>query len=65
MAESFFATVKVELAHDAHWQTRAAARRALFEYIEVFYDGQRRHSSLGYLSPRAFERQYAQQRPAA
>jgi transposase InsO family protein len=65
VAESFFATVKVELAHDARWETRAAARTALFEYIEVFYNGQRRHSSLGYLSPRAFERQRTQQRPAA
>jgi transposase InsO family protein len=65
VAESFFATVKVELAHDARWETRAAARSALFEYIEVFYNGQRRHSSLGYLSPRAFERQRTQQRPAA
>jgi putative transposase len=65
VAESFFATVKVELAHDARWETRAAARTALFEYLEVFYNGQRRHSSLGYLSPRAFERQCMQQRPAA
>ena len=65
VAESFFATVKVELVHDAEWATRGAARTALFEYIEVFYNGQRRHSSLGYLSPRAFERQRMQQRPAA
>jgi len=65
VAESFFATVKVELVHDATWQTRAAARLALFEYIEVFYNGQRRHSSLGYLSPRAFEQQRFQQRSAA
>jgi transposase InsO family protein len=57
--------VKVELAHDARWATRAAARTALFEYIEVFYHGQRRHSALGYLSPRAFERACTQQRPAA
>lgn len=57
VAESFFATVKVELVHDAAWATRAAARAELFEYIEVFYNGQRRHSSLGYLSPRAFEQQ--------
>jgi putative transposase len=65
VAESFFATVKVELVHDAAWETRAAARSALFEYIEIFYNGQRRHSSLGYLSPRAFERQRAQQESAA
>jgi len=65
VAESFFATVKVELVHDARWATRAAARTALFEYIEIFYNGQRRHSALGYLSPRAFERDGLQQRPAA
>jgi transposase InsO family protein len=65
VAESFFATVKVELVRDATWATRSAARAELFEYIEVFYNGQRRHSSLGYLSPRAFERERAQQRTAA
>jgi transposase InsO family protein len=65
VAESFFATIKVELVHDATWATRAAARAELFEYIEVFYNGQRRHSSLGYLSPRAFERQRAERRAAA
>ncbi len=65
VAESFFATVKVELVHDATWETRAETRTELFEYIEVFYNGQRRHSSLGYLSPRAFERQRAQRRSAA
>lgn len=65
VAESFFATLKVELVHDATWVTRAAARAELFEYIEVFYNGQRRHSSLGYLSPRAFERQRVGRREAA
>lgn len=65
VAESFFATLKVELVHDARWATRQAARAELFEYIEVFYNGQRRHSALGYLSPRAFERQRAQQGTAA
>jgi hypothetical protein len=39
VAESFFATLKVELVHDALWPTRAAARGAVFEYIEVFYIG--------------------------
>jgi transposase InsO family protein len=57
VAESFFATIKVELVHDATWATRAAARAELVEYLEVFYNGQPRHSALGYLSPRAFERQ--------
>ena len=61
VAESFFATIKVELVHDAAWATRAAARAELVEYLEVFYNGQRRHSALGYLSPRAFERQREQE----
>jgi len=65
VAESFFATLKVELFHDALWSTRAAARGAVFEYIEVFYNRQRRHSSLGFLSPLAFERQWHQQHRAA
>ena len=56
VAESFFATLKVELVHDATWATRALARTALFDYLELFYNGPRRHSALGYLSPRAFER---------
>jgi transposase InsO family protein len=60
VAESFFATLKVELVHDAAWATRATARAELFDYIEAFYNGQRRHSALGYLSPRAFERERAQ-----
>ena len=58
VAESFFATLKVELGRDAAWPTRTEARRAVFEYIEVFYNGERRHSTLGHLSPVAFERQW-------
>ena len=53
--ESFFASLKKELVHDAGFATRAEARAALFEYIEVFYNGQRRHSSLGYVSPAQYE----------
>ena len=56
VAESFFATLKVELVHDAAWATRAVATDEIFEYMERFYNGWRRHSSLGYLSPLAFER---------
>jgi transposase InsO family protein len=58
VAESFFATLKRELADDADWATREEARTAVFEYIEVWYNQQRRHSSLGYLSPAAFELQH-------
>ena len=59
VAESFFATLKVELAHEADWATRGQARGEVFEYIEQFYNGQRRHSALGYLSPLTFERRWA------
>jgi len=65
VAGRFFATLKVKLIHDALWPTRAAARSAVFEYIEVFYNQQRRHSSFGFLSPLAFERQWHQQHEAA
>jgi putative transposase len=57
VAESFFATLKRELADEADWTTRDEARTAVFEYIEVWYNRQRRHSSLGYLSPVAYELQ--------
>lgn len=57
VAESFFATLKRELVAGTNWQTRDEARTAVFEYIEVWYNQQRRHSSLGYLSPAAYERQ--------
>jgi len=60
VAESFFATLKVELVHDAAWATRATARTELFDHLERFYNGQRRHSALGYLSPRAFEQRQEQ-----
>ena len=55
VAESFFATLKVELVHRSRWSTRTQARNELFEYIELFYNRQRRHSALGYLSPNEFE----------
>lgn len=57
VAESFFATLKAELVHRCIWPTRDAAARAVFEYIEVFYNRQRIHSTLGYRSPEAFERE--------
>jgi putative transposase len=54
--ESFFATLKKELIHHEDYETREAARQSIFEYIEVFYNRVRRHSSLGYKSPDEFER---------
>ena len=54
--ESFFASLKKELVHDEDYATREEARSSLFEYIEVFYNRVRRHSSLGYRSPVEYER---------
>src|SRR2546428_227007 len=64
VAESFFSTLKIELAHEADRATHADAYSAVFEYLEIFYNGQRRHSVLGYLSPIAFERHHEQKRAA-
>jgi len=58
VAESFFATLKTELLHRQSWPTRQQARTAIFEYIEAFYNRQRRHSTLGYLAPAEFEWRY-------
>lgn len=55
MAESFFATLECELLDRRRFKTHAEARIAIFEFIEGFYNPRRRHSSLGYLSPAAFE----------
>jgi hypothetical protein len=49
--ESFFASLKTERVHEARLRTRAEARAAVFEYIEVFYNRQRLHSALGYRTP--------------
>jgi len=56
--ESFFATLKTELVYREQFKTRQEAKAKIFEYIEVFYNRQRRHSSLGYKSPVDFERQH-------
>lgn len=53
--ESFFSTLKRELVHHRRYQTRAEARVDIFEYIEVWYNRLRRHSSLGYQSPAQYE----------
>jgi transposase InsO family protein len=53
--ESFFATLKTELVNHEDYATREQARASVFEYIEVFYNRKRLHSSLGYLSPEQFE----------
>jgi len=53
--ESFFSTLKRELVYRQNFKTRDEAKQSLFEYIEIFYNRQRSHSSLGYLSPLQFE----------
>ena len=55
MAESFVSTLKRELLHRSVWPTREAARLAIFEYIEVYYNRSRLHSAIGYLSPAQYE----------
>ena len=55
VAESFFRTLKVELVYLRRFRTRAEAKAAIVEYIELFYNRRRRHSSLDYLSPAEYE----------
>jgi len=55
VAESFFATLKKELIHRRTWPTKAELRTEVFDYIEVFYNRQRRHTTLAQLSPADYE----------
>ena len=57
--ESFFGTLKSELVHHCDYLTRDEARGSIYEYVETFYNGCRRHSSLDYLAPEAYERRLA------
>lgn len=63
--ESFWGTLKNELVHHRRYETRAQAKREITEYIEIFYNRQRRHSRLGNLSPAAFTQQFYRQQQAA
>lgn len=56
VTESFFKTLKTELVYNEHYRTREEARHSMFEYIEVFYNRKRKHSTLGYKSPVEFLR---------
>lgn len=58
VAESFFGTLKTELIHSSSFSTREVAKTVIVEWIEVFYNRQRIHSTLNYLSPVQFEQQY-------
>ncbi|MEV4182573.1 integrase core domain-containing protein [Streptosporangium canum] len=55
LAESFFATLKGELLDGRSWPSRAAARGAIFEFVEGWYHLHRLHSTLGYVSPAVYE----------
>jgi len=59
-AESWFATLKAECVDGRIYESQAVARTDLFDYTEVFYNRQRLHSTLGYLSPHAYEQQVTQ-----
>lgn len=60
VAESFFHTLKTECVYFENYQTREQAKQSIFEYVEVFYNNYRRHSTLGYLTPNEFEQRYYQ-----
>jgi len=63
VAESFFATLKKELVYrEGPWPTRSALTSAIFEWIEVFYNRERRHSTLGYFSPEQYEQESLNQK---
>ena len=55
VVESFFSTLKNELVHERDYHTREEAQAEVFEFIEVFYNRQRLHQTLGYVSPVQFE----------
>jgi transposase InsO family protein len=63
--ESFFGTLKTELVHHRRYQTRAEAEREISEYIDLFYNRQRRQARLGYLSPAAYTQLFTRQQRAA
>jgi len=65
VAESFWSTLKMELIYDEDFETRAETRQAIFEYIEVFYNRRRRHSSIGYRFPVEHEQLYRSAAQAA
>ena len=54
--ESFWGRMQTELLNRQKWRTRIELANAIFEYLEIFYNRQRRHSALGYLTPTEYER---------
>ncbi len=64
-AESFIATLKSELLHRHSWPTRLDAELAIFDFIEIFYNRKRRHTTIGMISPAEFERRWHESREPA
>jgi len=62
VAESFFATLKTECVYTRRFATRADAREAIFEFVEVFYNRSRRHSTIGYMTPTEFEMKFIEEK---
>lgn len=65
MMESFWSSMQIELLNRKKWKTRVELANAIFEYIEIFHNRQRRHSSLGYRTPIEYERLEINDIPAA
>jgi len=65
VAESFWATLKRELTDDMTWQSKAELEAALFEYIEVYYNRKRLHSSIDYMTPEEYDSCYLRDTNAA
>jgi putative transposase len=65
VVESFFATLKAELATDADWRTREEAKRSVVEYIDLWYNRKRRHQTLDYLTPVQYEHEVLKRADAA
>ena len=65
VVESFFATLKTELASDSDWKTREEAKRAVVHFIEIWYNRKRRHQTLGYLTPVGYENDVLKRAKAA
>ena len=63
-AESFFSTLKLEMIYHEHYATRAQAQAAIFEYIEIYYNRQRRNTAIGNVTPAEFRWRFYQQRAA-
>ena len=65
VAESFFHTLKTEHTNFYKYRIREEAKNSIFEYIEIFYNRQRAHSTIGYLAPDEFENQWKREKSNA